>query len=387
MQQTAKLYETDPYAAQFTATVLACTPAGDGWATVLDQTAFYPEGGGQPCDLGVLNGIAVTAVHTADGIITHTTTAALEIGAAVNGQIDAARRLDHMQQHTGEHILSGVLHRLFGAENVGFHIGVDAVRMDTDLPLDAASLARAEAEANAAIRADTPVLCHYPDAEVLAATPYRSKKALDGPVRLVEAGGDICACCGTHLRRTGEVGLIKILSFQAYKGGTRLAVVCGGRAYNAFAAVYADATHTAQLLSARPGHLAAPVQEALHAKAEYSGRIVGLQNALADAYTAAAAPGQPLALLAPAVDGNGISRIAAAVTAKTGAPCLACTTLGAAGGCLYALAHPQDGRALCKALNTQFAGRGGGKPGLCRGSFTKGDFPAVQHEFEILTQE
>ena len=208
---------------------------------MLDRTAFFPEGGGQPCDLGTLGTAKVTDVHTDGATITHTTDAPLEPGTAVTGRIDWPRRLDAMQQHTGEHILSGTLHRLFGAENVGFHIGTPYVRMDTSIPLSAAQLARAEAEANAAVRADTPVNCYIPDAATLAATEYRSKKELTGDVRLVEAGGDCCACCGTHLARTGEVGLIKIISAQHYKTGMRLAVACGQRAYDAVAAICADA--------------------------------------------------------------------------------------------------------------------------------------------------
>ena len=153
---TQKLYETDAYVQEFAAAVLSCTPAKGGYAVVLDRTAFFPEGGGQPCDLGTLGTAKVTDVHTDGATITHTTDAPLEPGTAVTGRIDWPRRLDAMQQHTGEHILSGILHRLFGAENVGFHIGTPYVRMDTSIPLSAAQLARAEAEANAAVRADTP---------------------------------------------------------------------------------------------------------------------------------------------------------------------------------------------------------------------------------------
>ena len=226
---TQKLYETDAYVQEFTAAVLSCTPAKGGYAVVLDRTAFFPEGGGQPCDLGTLGTAKVTDVHTDGATITHTTDAPLEPGqdSRLTGRVDWPRRLDAMQQHTGEHILSGALHRLFGAENVGFHIGTPYVRMDTSIPLSAAQLARAEAEANAAVRADTPVHCYIPDAATLAATEYRSKKELDGPVRLVEAGGDCCACCGTHLARTGEVGLIKILYCPALQD--RHAAGCGLR--------------------------------------------------------------------------------------------------------------------------------------------------------------
>ena len=152
MPATAKLYETDPYVQTFTATVLVCTPAGEQFAVQLDRTAFYPEGGGQPCDTGALGTALVTDVQEHGGVITHTVSAALPVGQTVEGRIDWARRRDHMEQHTGEHILSGTLHRLFGAENVGFHIGSPAVRMDMSVPLTAGQLAEAEAQSNAEVR-------------------------------------------------------------------------------------------------------------------------------------------------------------------------------------------------------------------------------------------
>lgn len=179
-------------------------PAGEQFAVQLDRTAFYPEGGGQPCDTGALGTALVTDVQEHGGVITHTVSAALPVGQTVEGRIDWARRRDHMEQHTGEHILSGTLHRLFGAENVGFHIGSPAVRMDMSVPLTAGQLAEAEAQANAVIRADAPVRCWYPAPEDLAKLTYRSKKEIDGAVRLVDAGGaDLCACCGTHVSTTG----------------------------------------------------------------------------------------------------------------------------------------------------------------------------------------
>ena len=195
---TEKLYEVDSYVQNFTAQVVSCTPVPGGFAVVLDRPAFFPEGGGQPCDTGRLGGARVLAVHTDGETITHTTDAPLTAGETVDGCLDWPARLDAMQQHTGEHILSGALHRLFGAENVGFHIGSPYVRMDTSIPLTQEQLAQAEAEANAAVRADTPVHCWVPDPETLARTDYRSKKELTGDVRLVEAGGD---CSGTAAKR------------------------------------------------------------------------------------------------------------------------------------------------------------------------------------------
>lgn len=368
---TQKLYETDAYLRQFTAVVLSCTAGRTGCAVVLDRTAFFPEGGGQPCDLGTLGGAAVTDVHTDGATITHTTDAPLEPGSTVTGVIDWPRRLDAMQQHTGEHILSGTLHRLYGAENVGFHIGSPYVRMDTSIPLTPAQLAEAEAQANAAVRADTPVHCYIPDAETLAHTEYRSKKVLEGPVRLVEAGGDRCACCGTHLARTGEVGLIKIISVQHYKAGMRLAIACGQRAYDAVAAAWADAEAAGRMLSAPVGSLAPAVENRQNSEAALKLRLAALQNDLAAAYTQAAVPGQPTVLWAEGADGDGLRRIALAVTAGTGSLC--CAVAPGGQGLAYALAAPEgtDARPLCKALNEAFAGRGGGKPGFGQGSLAQ----------------
>lgn len=375
---TEKLYETDSYLQRFTATVLACTPVRDGYAVVLDRTAFFPEGGGQPCDTGRLGDARVLAVHTDGETITHTTDTPLPVGATVEGLLDWPARLDAMQQHTGEHILSGTLHRLYGAENVGFHIGSPYVRMDTSIPLTAEQLAEAEAQANAAVRADTPVRCYIPDTGTLAATEYRSKKELEGPVRLVEAGGDRCACCGTHLARTGEVGLIKIISAQHYKSGMRLAVACGQRAYEAVAQGWADGEAAGRLLSAPVGSLADAVARLQKGEAQLKQRLAALQNALADAYTAAAEPGVPSTVWAEGADGDGLRRIAMAIAAQTGACCCALAPGGQ--GLAYALAAApgSDVRPLCKSLNERFQGRGGGKPAFCQGSLLQGDAAEVR---------
>ena len=375
---TQKLYETDAYVQEFTATVLSCTPQGEHFAVVLDRTAFFPEGGGQPCDLGTLGGANVLDVRTDGETVTHLTDAPLPVGQTVAGCLDWARRLDAMQQHTGEHILSGALHRLFGAENVGFHIGTPYVRMDTSIPLTAAQLAEAEAQANAAVRADTPVRCYVPDAAALAAIEYRSKKEIDGAVRLVEAGGDCCACCGTHLARTGEVGLIKIISAQHYKAGMRLAVACGQRAYDAVAGIWADTEAAGRLLSSPVGSLAPALERLQNGETALKARLAALQNTLADAYAAAAEPGQPAVLWVDGADGDGLRRVAMSITAKTGAAC--CTLAPGGQGLAYALASAPGGdlRETCKALNAAYQGRGGGKPGFCQGSLASGSFEQVK---------
>lgn len=381
MQCTEKYFEADAFRTRAESVLLAAVPDSrtGGGLIALEGTVFYPEGGGQPADRGTLTlpdgtELAVTDVHEQDGILWHSVPSLPDTavpGITVEEAIDWDWRFDKMQQHTGEHILSGILHRMFGAENVGFHIGTPYVRMDTSIPLSAAQLARAEAEANAAVRADTPVHCYIPDAATLAATEYRSKKELDGPVRLVEAGGDCCACCGTHLARTGEVGLIKIISAQHYKTGMRLAVACGRRAYDAVAAICADAEAAGRVLSAPAGSLTPAVENRQNGEAALKQRIAALQNALADAYVQAAAPDRPAVLWAEGADGDGLRRIAMAVCAGTNQ--VACAIAPGGQGLSYALAAPDgtDARALGRALNEAFAGRGGGKPAFCQGSLAQ----------------
>ena len=236
----------------------------------------------------------------------------------------------------------------------------------------------AEAEANAAVRADTPVHCWVPDPETLARTDYRSKKELTGDVRLVEAGGDCCACCGTHLTRTGEVGLIKIISFAHYKSGMRLAVACGQRAYDAVAGIWADTEAAGRLLSSPVGSLTPALERLQNGEAALKARLAALQNTLAAACAEAAVPGTPAVLWVDGADGDGLRRVAMAITAKTNAPCC---TLGPGGqGLAYALAAAPGGdvRETCKALNAAYQGRGGGKPGFCQGSLAEGSFEQVK---------
>ena len=241
MQRTEKYFESDAFRKTAAGIILAAEADAKtgGGRIALDGTVFYPEGGGQPADRGTLTladgtVLHVTDVHETGGVIWHTVDAlpeAAQPGSAVTGAIDWAWRFDKMQQHTGEHILSGILHQMFGAENVGFHIGSDAVRMDTSVPISAEGLREAELAANRIIWENVPVLITYPTPEELAALTYRSKKEIAGQVRIVTIpGADVCACCGTHTATTGQVGQIKILASENYKGGVRLSVVCGGRA-------------------------------------------------------------------------------------------------------------------------------------------------------------
>ena len=229
--ETEKLYYVDPFIEEFPATVLSCEAGKNGYQVVLDCTAFYPEGGGQPADHGTLGSVNVTDVHEKGGVIFHTCDGPVEIGQMVSGRIDWARRLDHMQQHSGEHIISGILCADYHCDNVGFHLGADTVTIDYNTDITWEQALDAERKANEVIWADQEVEIDYPSPTELAALDYRSKKELTGKVRIVTfPEADCCACCGTHVARAGQVGLIKVLSCQKFREGVRLEILCGKRA-------------------------------------------------------------------------------------------------------------------------------------------------------------
>ena len=228
---TIRLYDKDVDMLDFSAVVKTCVQRENGYVVTLDQTAFFPEGGGQGADHGTLGGAQVLDAHDVHGEVEHLVSAPLAIGSEVRGHVDAARRLDMMQQHSGEHMFSGLVHGLFGYDNVGFHIGTEAVTMDFNGTLTEEDVRRVELLANQAVWRDQPVEAFVPDRETLANIEYRSKKEIDGDVRIVRIEGvDTCACCGTHVHTTGAVGQIKVVGLQKYKSGVRVSILCGRRA-------------------------------------------------------------------------------------------------------------------------------------------------------------
>lgn len=377
MQPTQKYYEADAYRREADAVILAAEPDGRGGGKLaLDGTVFYPEGGGQPADHGTLTlpdgaRLTVTDVHEQGGVIWHRVDALPDTaapGTAVTGRIDWAWRFDKMQQHTGEHILSGILHQMFGAENVGFHIGSDAVRMDTSVPISAEGLREAELAANRIIWQNLPVLITYPTREELARMTYRSKKEIEGQVRIVTIpGADVCACCGTHTAATGAVGQIKILAAENYKGGVRLSIVCGERALLAAQAMRQRQADIGALLSAKPSETAHAVHRVYDEYTALKFSHFGLCSELFDALAAQVAPGADAIRIVPGLDPDGLHRLAARLSEATTGLCAALTANEKGTG--YCLAQAGgDVRALTKALNTALNGRGGGKPGICQGS-------------------
>ena len=367
--ETEKLYYADAFLKEFTATVLTCEPGKTGYLVTLDRTAFYPEGGGQPADHGTLNGAAVTDVHETDGVIVHTVEKAVEIGENVTGVIDWARRFDHMQQHSGEHILSGILCHDYHCDNVGFHLGADTVTIDYNTDISWEQALDAERKANEIIWADVPAEITYPSPAELEALDYRSKKALPGQVRIVTfPQADCCACCGTHVLRSGQVGLVKVLSCQKFREGVRMEILSGARALAYLGHVYDQARSVGQQLSVKPGDILPAVVRLEEEQTALKGREAAMEDQLFQRIAAEHAGAENVVVFQPPLRPDGVRRLADALAHQcTG---LAAVFAGEDGRFNYALlrADGADINSQVKAMNSALQGRGGGRNGFAQGS-------------------
>lgn len=378
-----KLYYRIPYVKVFDAVVTGCTEgklktgnsAYSGLTAVyevtLDQTGFYPEGGGQPSDTGILGGRRVLEVHEKQGEILHYMDGPLEVGSQVRGEIDWDRRYSNMQQHTGEHLLSGLIHHHYGYDNVGFHMGEHEVTVDFNGPLTMEQLLEVEQEANRLIYENLPVNQLYPAEEELHRIDYRSKKELTGQVRIVEIpGGDTCACCGTHVERTGEIGLIKVLGMINYKGGVRLTMLCGGRALKDYEKKQNQVTGISNLLSAKPDAIVDAVERIKRENADKDYQIAQLYQRLFQE-KANQLPSKDDFLylfeegLTPVLLRNYCTML---YEQKKGKVVLVCS--GQDGRIQYALGSAvEDMRTLSRQLNEQFHGKGGGSALMAQGTW------------------
>lgn len=234
MAITERLFDKNAYATSFTGEVLSCEKDERGYWVELDQTLFFPEEGGQSPDQGILGGQRVLDVQIEGDCIRHLVETGMEVGSRVEGEIDWKHRFSNMQQHSGEHIFSGTVNRIYGYNNVGFHLSDQIVTMDFDGVLTEEQVDELEDMVNAIIVSNLPIEVSYPSKEELKSLTYRSKIEIEGQVRIVTIPGvDVCACCAPHVRLTGEIGFLKVMSLQNYKGGVRLSILCGQRALEA----------------------------------------------------------------------------------------------------------------------------------------------------------
>lgn len=367
-----KLYYSTPYVKQFEAKVLRCTKGKqDMFEVVLDRTAFYPEGGGQPSDMGTLGEANVISVHEKGGEIVHYTDRALEEGTAVTGILDWDRRYRNMQLHSGEHILSGLVNRKYGYDNVGFHMGSEEVTVDFNGVLNAEQLREIELEANQVVYGNVPVLVSYPDEEALHRLDYRSKKELTGQVRIVEIpGGDICACCGTHVERTGEIGIIKTTGMINYKGGVRISMLCGKDALLDYEKRLDQIRSISHLLSAKPVLLVEAVEK-LKKESERKDFLLNqvYQQLFAAKTEAYPQSDKPLLVFEQDLTPVQLRRFCTMLY-EQGRGNVAAVCSGEDGNWQYALGSTaEDMKKMSKWMNGLLNGRGGGSSQMAQGTW------------------
>lgn len=364
---TEKLYELNSYIREFVAVVEECVPYKEAYAVRLSRTAFFPEGGGQAADSGVLGGVQVTDVQIVDSEIWHYLDAPLAVGAEVDGVLDWDTRFARMQHHTAEHIVCSIANRWHGLHNVGFHLGSEDVTLDLSGELTREQIDAIEDEANRVVMDNVAVTATIPTAEELAATNYRSKKELEGDVRLVTIDGvDCCACCAPHVARTGEIGIIKLLDFIRYKGGVRIHLLCGAAALADYRLRYAQSAEISAKLSVKQHHLTAAVDRLI---AERDGLKLSLRAAnrrIADMRVAAVEPtDQPICLIGEDWDTETLRRVVNGLAERCGGICAAYS--GADGVYQFVLGGTGDVKAATAQMTSALGGRGGGDYRQCQG--------------------
>ena len=322
---TQRLYEQDSFCREFTATVLSCERQGETYAVILDRTAFFPEGGGQTADKGTLGGAEVLDAQMVDGDIIHTLGVPLTVGQTVIGVLDWDTRFLRMQKHTGEHIVCGIIHRLYGYENVGFHLGSEDVTLDLNGELTREQLDEVEEIANRVVAENRSVTAEYPSADELAAMEYRSKKDIDGDVRIVTIEGlDRCACCAPHVATTGQVGLIKLLDFIRYKGGIRIHMQCGLDALRDYRMRYTQTAAIATTLSVKQHAVLDGVERLIAQRNTLTRELAAVRKELCAlrVEVLCADSGRALFIEKP-MDGESLRDLALAASAKVGGLCAA----------------------------------------------------------------
>lgn len=383
-----KIFYEDTHILNFEATVWECNAdeKGKGYWSVLDRTAFFPEEGGQPADTGTLNDLPVLDVQIKKDVIYHLTKLPLQVGAVVKGHVDWDRRFDFMQQHSGEHIISGLIHKHYGFNNVGFHLGFSEVTLDFDGVITMEQLREIEKEANRIVWKNLPVYATFPDKEALASLSYRSKIEIEGAVRIVEIPGvDVCACCAPHVEATGEIGIIKVTGLQSHRGGIRINILCGERALNDYTVKQDACSAISVLLSAKPERIVDAVkkvqEDALQLKVssnQLANQLLNLQIASLPTPDICANPVLFVELSNTVAIRNTVNEL----TEKYSGYCGIFTGNDINGYSFIIGSASQDCRTVAKALREQFAAKGGGTAPMIQGSVK-----AAQTQLEMFFGE
>lgn len=372
---TEKLYYQDSHLFAFTAVVTGCEERKGGWAVTLDRTAFFPEGGGQPADTGAIGPARVSDVHEKDGRILHYTDRPLTPGESLDCAVDEEQRRRRMQNHSGEHVVSGLVHQRFGYENVGFHMGADCMTMDYSGELSWEELMEIEQQANAVVRANLPVRTWFPEPAELSALVYRSKLDLSEGVRLVEIPGvDRCACCAPHVAATGEIGVVKLLSAERHRGGVRVTCLCGLDALEDYRKRQESVTAISQTLSVKRDDAAAAVERLLAEQARLKEKNAALGTALARHMADSVPAGEGnLCLFDELLDEISQRELVNLLMERTEG--LAAVFCGSdETGWRYIIGSRRlDLRKNAREINAGIGGRGGGSPAMIQG---RAAFPA-----------
>lgn len=368
---TEKLFYNDVRKAEFEATVVSCVKNKDRYEIVLDGTYFYPEGGGQPADHGKIDDANVFDVHDKDNEVVHYCDKDVECGKKVKAWVDMERRHRLMQQHSGEHIVSGLIHKHFGYDNVGFHMGSDCITIDFNGPLTADDLKLVEKEANEAIYRNFDTNIFYPSPEELEKLEYRSKKALEGDVRIVNFKDcDTCACCGLHVVKSGEIGIIKITGSQNYKGGTRVTMLAGKQAWEDYAVKDSIVHGISNLLSAKPYETKEAVERLMKERNEIKEQLVAAKKQIFELKRDSVKDDETCAVFFEEnMEPFELRLFTEMLLEKV--PSAAVFSGNDEEGYKYAVGSTKtDMSAFIKEANKDLGGRGGGRGNIMQGAFT-----------------
>lgn len=381
---TERLYYTDGHLSLFEARVLSCEAEKGGYAVRLDRTAFFPGGGGQEADEGVLAGQKILSLREEGEDIIHVVENPLEPGAAVTGELDWPLRFRRMQGHSGEHILSGTVHRLFGCDNVGFHMGEEGMTIDFSVELSREELQRAELEANRAVWRNVPIRTLLPDAQELAHMEYRSKKELTGQVRIVEIEGvDRCACCAPHVAYTGEVGCIKVIDSMRHRGGTRLTLICGEQALMDYRLLHENNARVSAALSAKRLETGAAIERYTAEQEARKAEVTRLKRELLRLKTAALKKSEGcICIFEEDMDLITLRELVNAGSELSDKLCAGFA--GRDGDYKYIIgSRTQPLRAMAKEINSAINGRGGGSDSMLQGT-SRSDRGTIELYFSKL---